>query len=104
MGGTAYCKKCNCHYSKHMHIYYETKLCETRIEDSNVVSQITDHVSALKEVESLIQEMQKIKEQLENEHEFILNITAQFACFLRKNAITPYNDAYSTYVNYLIER
>lgn len=104
MGHTQNCKKCGCSYSMHMHIYYETTLYETNIKDDNVVSQMTSKEAAMREAESLIQDMIKLKLELESEHDFILISLAKFASFLKKNAITAYNDAYHTYLGYLIDR
>lgn len=87
-----------------MHIYYETTVYETKIEDRNVVSEITNKEAAAKRVQELIQEIKQLKKEHEQEHDFILNSLAVFAYFLKTKAITAYNDAYKTYIGYLIDR
>lgn len=104
MNGTNTCQKCGCDYGKHMHVYYETTEYETRVEDVNITSEINNKETALKNVKQLINKLQKRKKEYEKEHEFILNSLAQFTWFLKYNAITAYNDAYHTYVGYLIDR
>lgn len=104
MHGTTKCQQCGCDYGKHMHIYYETTVYETEIKDDNVVSEITNREGAVKQVEALVKQMKSLKKEREEEHEFIINALATFAWFLKSQAITAYNDAYSTYVGYLIDR
>ena len=42
------------------------------------------------------------KKELENEIKVITKVNAQFACFLKTNAVTPYNDAVLGYLDHLI--
>lgn len=104
MNGTNLCRRCGCDYGKHMHIYYETTLFETEVKDDNVASEITNREVAVKRAEALVRRIEHLKKEHEEEHEFILNSVATFAWFLKRNAITAYNDAYCTYVKYLIDR
>jgi hypothetical protein len=36
MGGGQNCRRCNCSYLKHQHIYYTTKEVEKRVKDDNI--------------------------------------------------------------------
>lgn len=87
-----------------MHIYYETTVYETQKRDDNVASEITNREAAINKAKTLVKQMEDLKKEHEAEHEIILNSLATFAWFLKNNAITAYNDAYSTYVAYLIDR
>lgn len=104
MNGTSNCQKCGCDFSKHKHIYYETTLFETKQVDENVVKEITTKESAARKVQAMLNRLEDVKREHEQEHEFILNSLATFASFLKKNAITAYNDAYGKYIGYLIDR
>lgn len=104
MKGTRNCQQCGCDYSMHMHIYYETIVFDTKIKDDNIVSQMTTKEAGMKKAQSVIKNIKQLKLELEQEHEFILISLAKFASFLKKNAITAYNDAYQTYIGYLIDR
>ena len=87
-----------------MHIYYETETFENKIEDKNVLKNITCKEDAAKEKQKIINQMLNHKEQLETEHKYIIKCSAEFAHFLQQNAITPMNDSLKEYVKYLITR
>lgn len=87
-----------------MKTYYETTVHETRVQDSNVASEITNKEDAAKRIQVLIEQVKQQKKEHEEEHDFISNSLAVFAHFLKANAITAYNDAYKTYIGYLIDR
>lgn len=42
--------------------------------------------------------------QYKQEQALIVKYTAEFANFLKNFAIVPYNDAYKSYIKYLIDR
>lgn len=87
-----------------MHIYYETEVFETKQIDDNVNLEITNKAQAVAQAQKFVDKLKLQKREYEAEHQFILKATARFATFLKNNAITPYNDAYKTYIAYLIDR
>ncbi|XP_030751830.1 uncharacterized protein LOC115879258 [Sitophilus oryzae] len=104
MNGIGMCKECGCRYNMHMHIKYETETFDSRIVDKNVATNITSKEDAQKQRQKIIKELKQKKEEMEQEHKYILQCSAYFAHFLRQNAITPINDSLKEYVQYLITR
>lgn len=70
----------------------------------NVAYEIANREADIKKLEIKIQQMESFKKEHEEEHDIILNYLYIFAWFLKNNAITAHNDAYHTYVGYLIDR
>lgn len=87
-----------------MHIYYETKTVEDRMEDKDVQRRIEDGQMGTMIANNLVDKIGRRVKEFENERDTILKTTAKFAYFLQENAITPYNDAYHGYLLYLIDR
>ncbi|KAF5271067.1 hypothetical protein FQR65_LT00486 [Abscondita terminalis] len=98
------CKICKCRYQVHMHIYYQTNTIETKIENETVKNSILNEEQTRKGAQELKLKMSKRSNTLNSEKDTITKITAKFACFLKTNAIAPYNDSYETYLKYLIDR
>ncbi|KAK4872828.1 hypothetical protein RN001_014857 [Aquatica leii] len=98
------CHKCSCRYQVHMHIYYETEAFENRLEDELVKTKIVTKEQAIQSAQNLSLKLSNRLWKLNKERETIIKTTAKFACFLKMNAITPYNDAYEAYLEYLIDR
>lgn len=97
------CKWCSCDFSTHMHIYYESKTVDKTIENDHVKQSLLTKEELKREKQRIINEMNEMKEELENEHRDIIICIAKFAQFLQQNAITPYNDVYRQYIEYLID-
>lgn len=97
------CKFCSCDFSTHMHIYYESKTVDKTIENDNIKKSLMTKEELRREKQRMINEMNQMKDELENEHKTIIHYIAKFANFLQQNAITPYNDVYKQYIEYLID-
>ncbi|KAK5640081.1 hypothetical protein RI129_010892 [Pyrocoelia pectoralis] len=104
MNSVGVCQRCSCRFQVHMHIYYETETYEDRIEDKSIKTVIMDKELGLIHAKNLIKKISARVNEYKEESETIIKITAKFACFLKANAITPYNDAYQAYLEYLIDR
>ncbi|KAF5288459.1 hypothetical protein FQR65_LT02111 [Abscondita terminalis] len=104
MNQSGACKKCTCRYQVHMHIYYETETFESRLEDKTVKTTINSKEQAWQNARILTSNLSSRLVMLNNERQTIIKTTAKFACFLKNNAIAPYNDAYEAYIKYLIDR
>ncbi len=102
MDSSNHCIKCGCPWYKHMHITYETYPVRKKIIDKSIKTQIESKEEAQQEIEKFIQKLDKKVEKLKEEQNFITKASAKFACFLKQNAIAPYNDALSAYLNHLI--
>ncbi|CAG9817267.1 unnamed protein product, partial [Phaedon cochleariae] len=104
MSGSNECKECGCDYRVHQHIYYTTEVKDIQEVDHNVEKNINDKTKMVEEAEKLIKSITTKKEELDTEHHIIVTTCARFAHFLQSNAITPFNDSYKEYIEYLINR
>ena len=104
MAGQETCQQCGCHWKVHMHIYKETESVEIQKEDQNVKNQIQTTQDALVEMEKLIKDINTRMTELEAESETISKIVAKCSCFLQEHALTPFNDAYSDYIEQLLKK
>ena len=104
MTGKETCQQCGCHWKVHMHIYKETESVEIQKEDQNVKNQIQTTQDALVEMEKLIKDINTRMTELEAESETISKIVAKCSCFLQEHALTPFNDAYSDYIEQLLKK
>ncbi|CAG2166575.1 unnamed protein product [Oppiella nova] len=96
------CNKCKHSYQSHLHINYETRLVNKQVRDETKYQRITTAQEASEAQQAQIMELEvKIKE-LTDENTIITKCMAKFACFLKNNALTPFNDAFEDYVNLLI--
>nr|CAG8433137.1 656_t:CDS:1 [Entrophospora candida]CAG8533703.1 13627_t:CDS:1 [Entrophospora candida] len=96
------CKKCSCHWSKHMHITYENRTEFISVIDTNIEQQIKEKKSYQEIKQAVIDSKRKQIKSLEEEQKKITTISAQFAHFLKQSAIAAFNDAYADYLDYLI--
>ena len=97
------CHQCGHMWNQHMHLRYEliqvtkpiiSKAVEGRMAE--VKTEKEKMVIYKKELDDKIKEFQK-------EHDDILQMSAQFGAFLKKNAIIPYNDAVADYLDFYIQ-
>ena len=97
------CKHCGCSWDLHMHITYDCTQVETQIVDENVERQIRDKDTSIEMIQRHLQTLQDRINTLEAEKRQVAKVSAKFGCFLKHNAIVPYNDAESDYLDHLIE-
>ncbi|KRT78597.1 hypothetical protein AMK59_6884, partial [Oryctes borbonicus] len=104
--GTLMCRHSPCghNFREHMHIYYKTEPYNYTEEDKNVAMNIQKNKVDIKDIENKIKELEVRNQEYRNEINIIQQSMAKFAHFLKKNAITAYNDTYKKYIEYLIER
>ena len=101
---SGHCKQCACDNSVHKKITYEMWTVATRDINSSVQQQIFNQETAAKAVEENIKELEQEVVELTQEQTKIIKISAKFACFLQKYAITPYNDAMDEFMDYYIKQ
>ena len=104
MGGTNSCKRCGCHWTKHMHINYETYRKKTMVVDETIKKLLKSNKTEQEKKEEHIKNLEKRIEKFKDEQKIITEASATFACFLKYNAIAPYNDALAEYLNLLIKK
>jgi hypothetical protein len=96
------CNNCGCSWDTHMHIYYEYRRETQNVIDQSVQNMINSKRSNVEKVNICIDEMKSKIKQLNREQEQITSVSVKFGCFLKNNAISPYNDALKEYIQLLI--
>ncbi|GAB6029627.1 hypothetical protein CHUAL_005365 [Chamberlinius hualienensis] len=100
---TAICHQCDCHYSKHMQIYYESEKKQTNVVDQNIQSQLDTKEGTLEAAEEFVQKLEEEIKKYEAEERFLTEYTAKLAVFLKQNAMVVRNDSFKEYVTEQIE-
>lgn len=100
-----FCRHSSCghHYNLHMHIYYDTEEVIKEVEDEIVKDSLLQKLSATEIKQKMITARNVEIQELDYELKEIEKASVQFACFLKKNAITPYNDAMLEFMDHLIK-
>ena len=70
---------------------------------SKIQAEIKQKTSVKEQKEALIRELEKRIKENKEEREFIYKCASHFGAFLKRNAIIPYNDAFSDYLDMLIK-
>jgi hypothetical protein len=94
---------CKHSYMLHMHIYYDSEEVDTSIEDKNVTKMLGEKKSDKARKEELLRSILSTVDVMNAELKTIRDASAKFACFLKRCAITPYNDAMVPYLKHLIK-
>ena len=92
------CKRCGCHKSEHKIINYEI----LKMKNSQRID-ITDRKEAASIYEAYMRQLKDRLREYVNEQQKITRASAKCACFLKKYAITPYNDALDEYLIHVIK-
>jgi hypothetical protein len=96
------CMVCRHDWSLHMHISYENEQSEVQVIDQNIQDMINQKASHQTIVKAAIDSAQDLINQYEKEQKQIIDISAKFAHFTRKNAIVVFNDDLDAYLDLLI--
>nr|CAG8533684.1 13626_t:CDS:1 [Entrophospora candida] len=97
------CKRCFCHWNKHMAITYENRMEITKVVDKNIEKQIKEKKSYQKVKQAIINTKKNLINSLEEEQKKITSISAKFAHFLKHSAIAAFNDTYVDHLDHLIQ-
>ena len=97
------CKKCTHNYKAHMHITYTTTIVEKEFLAKVTQSKINDCKNSKAQREAFITELERNIEELEKEKKFIFECASHYGVFLDQNAMIPYNDSFSDYLDMLIK-
>ena len=103
MVGKHHCKHCGCSWSVHMHITYECTQVVTQVVDENVERQIKDKSTKIETIQLHLNSLEVRINTLEAEKCQVAKVSAKFGCFLKHNAIAPFNDAMSDYLDHMIQ-
>jgi len=87
----------------HIHITYECSLVTTQVLDTTVQQQIEAKTSSIETIKQHQQSLEQRVKELEAEKQKVASVSAKFGCFMKHNAIAPFNDALSDYLDHLIQ-
>ena len=103
MSADGNCEECLHDYRVHMHITYTTNLVEREFLSDEARNKIITRSNLKSQKESFIAELEKSIKELEEEKKIIFECATYFGVFLKENAIIPYNDSFSEYLDMLIK-
>ena len=100
------CRQCGCRLKVHMEMMYERRDVEV-MENIAVTlmdnARIRDLDSSVRSVQSAIDALTRHLRELREEQMKVIDVSAKFACFLKRNSIAAYNDALDDYFQYMVE-
>jgi flagellar biosynthesis GTPase FlhF len=104
-GNNGICKGRGCSHSwqLHLHVLYELKPAQRTINSKAVQLKLMAATSDLEKKEIAIAEKKAFIAAIKAEHDEIERAAIQFCIFLKKNSITPYNDATLEYLAFMIK-
>ncbi|XP_078349242.1 uncharacterized protein LOC144634224 [Oculina patagonica] len=97
------CKICKHDYRCHMHITYTADLVEKEFLSKHVLDLIQRKADVKSKKEAFIEKLERSIKELKEEKEFIFESASFFSVFLKENALIPYNDSFSEYLDMLIQ-
>ena len=97
------CRHCKHDYRDHMHMTYTTSLVEATFLSDAVQKEINDLTSVKDKKEKFIAVLEKRIEEYEEEKKTLYRCASHFGAFLKQNAMIPYNDSFSEYLDMLIK-
>ena len=96
------CRRCEHGYRDHMHLTYTTSLVEETFLSDAVQKEINDLNNEKDMNEKFIAELEKSGKEFEEEKKTLYKCASHFGAFLKENAMIPYNDSFSDYLDLLI--
>ncbi|KAI5925160.1 hypothetical protein F4810DRAFT_91550 [Camillea tinctor] len=98
------CRVCGHSWMDHMHIYYEYRPMTYRHRDQAVDRDLIQNASDIQLREEAIQMKETAIQEFQIEYRQVQEAAIQFGFFLKRHAITPYNDATIEYVDMLLDQ
>ena len=98
-----FCKKCTHSWQSHLHVLYELRPGEKTYMSEDTRMKLNAAVSDMERKEIAIAEKEAFIAAIKAEHEEIEQAAIRFCLFLKKNSITPYNDATLDYLAFMIK-
>ena len=102
MAASGRCKYCKHDYRDHMHMTYTTSLVEATFLSDVVQKEINDLTNVKDKKEKVIALLEKRIEEYEEEKQVLYRCASHLSAFLKQNAMIPYNDSFSDYLDLLI--
>ncbi|GBG76311.1 hypothetical protein CBR_g22059 [Chara braunii] len=97
------CKVCGCNWKTHAHQFTEARQTVHKVKNTTIDGKIKTKEELREALEGHLNTLRQRIVELEQEQQSINGIVAKFAHFCSENAISPYNDAYKDYLDYLIK-
>ncbi|KAF2797998.1 hypothetical protein K505DRAFT_333796 [Melanomma pulvis-pyrius CBS 109.77] len=101
--GHTECNVCAHHWQKHLHVLYELEETVVSVKNTEVERQLVMNANEVILKKTAVKELEERLKEYRHEHQQIQETTAKFGVFLKKNSITPYNDATLAYLDLLIQ-
>ncbi|KAI1635356.1 hypothetical protein F4809DRAFT_614425 [Biscogniauxia mediterranea] len=98
------CIACGHSWMDHMHIYHDYRPMSYQHCDESVKRDLTQNASDIQLKEEAIRMKETAINEFQIEYHQIQEAAIQFGFFLKRHAITPYNDATVEYVDMLIDQ
>ncbi|KAI0592753.1 hypothetical protein F4775DRAFT_83035 [Biscogniauxia sp. FL1348] len=98
------CRICHHPWTDHMHIYYEYRPMSYQHRDKAVDRDLSKNATDIQLREEAIQMKETAIEEFQIEYRQVQEAAIQFGFFLKRHAITPYNDATIEYVDMLLDQ
>ncbi|KAF7552515.1 hypothetical protein G7Z17_g4243 [Cylindrodendrum hubeiense] len=95
---------CGHNWMDHMHICYDYREVTSRYQDEAVAKDLTANATDIEVKEEAIKIKEIAIEEYKLEHAQVQEAGIQFGFFLKRHAITPYNDATLEYIDMLLDQ
>ncbi|KAF8451426.1 hypothetical protein BGX38DRAFT_1091788 [Terfezia claveryi] len=102
-GNDGFCNSCNHSWQVHLHILYELRPAQKVIRSKDTERKLATATTEMEKKEIAIAEKQNFIAAIKAEYEEIEGAAIRFSLFLKKNSITPYNDATLDYLGFMIK-
>ena len=97
------CRHCKHDYRDHMHMTYTTSLVQKTFLSDDIQKEINNKTNVKDKKQKLIEVLEKRIEEYKKEKEVLYRCASHFGAFLKQNAMIPYNDSFSDYLDMLIK-
>ena len=87
-----------------MRITYELEKTTEKILNETAQKKLSDNQSHVTNLNNFVEKINTYIEEMIEEETEITTISAQFACYLKQNAMTPFNDAIDSHLNMLLKQ
>jgi hypothetical protein len=92
-GRTQNCMNCGHHWMQHLHVRYELLEKTVTVKDDAIERQLEMNATDISLKETAIAHISDQIAEAKKEHKQIQDAAVKFGIFLKRNSITPYNDA-----------
>ncbi|KAA8896253.1 hypothetical protein FN846DRAFT_921745 [Sphaerosporella brunnea] len=102
-GNNGFCWRCSHSWQLHLHVLYELRPEQRTIKSRDAERKLNAATSDMEKKEIAIAEKKAFIAAIKAEHDEIEHAAIRFCLFLKKNSITPYNDATLDYLAFMIK-